>query len=396
MHLTRWSALAIVLLFLTACGGGGHGTAFIPPPTVVTPLPVQPPEPTPPTVMPDPDPGPVVSGTDDITLTDVQKTDPAATISAVSGAATSLPVFGSVTQSERIGSLAGISVEGTSTEFDGQDLAITIRRDDGSALTFGTARSDVVEPAGQVSAGGDAAGGWYFLNLSEDALSLAHANVVWDNSDPFSYLSLGYWLHFSGNLLSLDMIGGEIGGFVDGPELDLSAPPNMPITGMASYSGPAQGIFAAEHGTDTESPLGSTVIGEYFATISLTADFDASTIRGCIGCSGTLTLDGIYTDGVTGEESFHFDHEEVPTTLIHFGATSFGSDGTFSGTDVMLEDTTNDIPFTSSSGAWGGRFSNIPSVNGDPRSVAGTTGAEGETAGGSSVAFIGPYISGID
>ena len=77
------------------------------PPAVVTPAP----EPEPPVVMPEP------PADDRPTLTDVQTTDPAAIIMAASGAATALPVFGSVTQSESFGSIADISVEAASTTF---------------------------------------------------------------------------------------------------------------------------------------------------------------------------------------------------------------------------------------------------------------------------------------
>ena len=269
-------------------------------------------------------------------------------------------------------------------------MAVTIRRDDGSELTFGTDRSDVVEPVAQTSSGGLSARNWYLLNLSEDALSVAQAGVLWEVSNPLSYLSMGYWMHFSGDLLSLDITGGEIGTFVDGPELDLSAPPDMPISGTASYSGPANGIYAAQYGTDTVGPPGSTIIGEYFGTMDLTADFGANSIRGCVGCSGTAAYYGDYTDGSTGETYPYIDQEEVPTTRILFGDTPFDSNGTFTGTNVTIVD--DAIPFTSSSGAWGGRFSNLPAANGDPRLVAGTGGGEAESAGGSSVIFIGNYV----
>ena len=93
---TRLLAAAAAALFLTACGGGGG-------------------------------PGPVASAdkamqdiiteTPDVSAADVQ--DTASTISAASQAGSSLPAFGSVTQSANRSGASGVSTDRASTEFDG-------------------------------------------------------------------------------------------------------------------------------------------------------------------------------------------------------------------------------------------------------------------------------------
>ncbi len=113
-----------------------------------------------------------------------------------------------------------------------------------------------------------------------------------------------------------------------------------------------------------------------------------------MGCNGPAVFAGLFTNADTGETFEVYLEEDISTTRVRFGDTPFGPDGTFSGTDVTVED--DYFPVASSSGAWGGRFSNIPDPAGDPRLVAGTGGGRGETAGGSSVVFVGHYFAGTE
>ena len=48
---------------------------------------------------------------------------------------------------------------------------------------------------------------------------------------------------------------------------------------------------------------------------------------------------------------------------------------------------------TDTSGSWGGQFSNIQDAAGNPRLVAGTTGADWTESDGSRGAFVGAYIA---
>ena len=71
---------------------------------------------------------------------------------------------------------------------------------------------------------------------------------------------------------------------VDGPELDHGIVPEVPITGTATYVGPAGGLYSYQFGSDWGEVERAWVIDEYQGTITLTADFEDGTVRGCIGC----------------------------------------------------------------------------------------------------------------
>ena len=73
------------------------------------------------------------------------------------------------------------------------------------------------------------------------------------------------------------------------------------------------------------------------------------------------------------------------------GPTPFNASGEFRGRNVSIE---SSYTFVSSSrGAWGGKFSNTPDTEGEPRLVAGTFGGEGNTLGGSELVFIGAFFA---
>ena len=46
---------------------------------------------------------------------------------------------------------------------------------------------------------------------------------------------------------------------------------------------------------------------------------------------------------------------------------------------------------TSTTGSWGGKFSNVQDAAGDPRLVAGTYGGRAVTSGGTESVFVGAY-----
>ena len=205
------------------------------------------------------------------------------------------------------------------------------------------------------------------------------------------YAVLGHWLHFTGDMRSLSVTGVEMGTFVDGPELSSANPPNMPVRGQAVYSGPTSGVYVGRYGADAAALFGASVgsgeVGAFTSTIDLTASFAQGTISGCVGCRSGVLLSGIFVDAATGQAST-FENVSSPTR-VHLGPASFGSDGAFRNRDVTVESSLYQV--ASSSGAWGGRFSNILDSNGDPRLVAGTYGGEGTSAGGSEAAFVGAF-----
>ena len=356
-------AAAASLLFLAACGGGGGGGGGS-----SNSMPVPPPPPAP-------------------TVADAQSADPAAVRAAGARAATSLQNFGSVTQSSNRG-VSGITTDAASASFDGSNLQVTVRRQDGSSLALNSA-TDTVEDLttdGPSPLFDHTARDWYLLNYTNTSVSVAYAAVSWDRTDPTDYLAGGYWMHLEGDFSTPTITGAEIGAFVDGPEL--SGTPTMPVLGTASYQGAAQGLYAYEYGSGHVGvPRGSTEIGEYQGIAGLTADFGANTISGCIGCTGGIRVVGI----VATPDGYTEDFDATVAARMRLGAATFGSSGTFTSRDISIELAGRTV--TSTNGSWGGRFSTIQDNAGDPRLVAGTTGAEWNESDGSKGVFIGAYFA---
>ena len=222
--------------------------------------------------------------------------------------------------------------------------------------------------------------------------------VGWFTDDPAVSARLrsdwraeGYRLHVAGrNLLSAapTVTGVEMGALVDGPAYR-SPPARLPVTGTARYEGSAKGFVALEYGTRFASgrPEGTVVGADWFGTTTLTADFADNSISGCIGCTGNIALtEWLVPDGVQRRLA----GTEI-STRIHLGRTRVNADGTFRGATVTLSDPdASACPLTSSSGAWGGRFSNIPYTGTVlPTRVAGTVGGKAAWSDGSTAAYVG-------
>ena len=107
-----------------------------------------------------------------------------------------------------------------------------------------------------------------------------------------------------------------------------------------------------------------------------------------MGCRDGVALFGVLHDADTGEESDVL--LEDSGYRLHFDPTSLDSNGTFRGQQMRLENPA--ISIASTTGAWGGQFSNIPDSAGDPRLVAGTFGAEVTGADESEAVFLGSFI----
>ena len=149
-------------------------------------------------------------------------------------------------------------------------------------------------------------------------------------------------MHLSGRSDPLTITGAEFGAFVDGPEI--SSAPTLPNLGTVTYSGQAGGLYA--YGSSMGAEL-----GEFAAAAALTANFNANTISGCIGCNGGVLVTGVAT-GANGQTRTFAD-VHVPARL-RLGAASIGSDGAFRNRDVILE--RDDATVTQASGSLGGRF----------------------------------------
>ena len=305
----------------------------------------------------------------------------------------SLPRFGSVTQSANRGE-DRVSSDAASVAFDGQALSVSIARESAGTITFDTA-TDIAssDPYPSPIPGHDGRV-WTVLNATNEGLSVSFNIVSWDNDDPADYLAAGYWLHLSGDARFLEFDGAEVGVFVDGPELLTMSAPDLPVQGQAHYAGPAQGFYIGRYGTDVPavSP-GSTEVGEFYSSIELTADFGDNTIGGCMGCRGGILFGGLLVDGESGAQTeFEFTPRDY---RVRLAAAPIDLDGTFRNHGVTVETIETERPavtITRSSGSWGGKLSNVPDGDGDPRLAAGTLGGSFDTAGGGEAAFLGSFF----
>ena len=351
-------AAATGLLFLAACGGGGGGGGVSP------------------SAGGSPDPSPT----------------PAGTVSEFRDAARS-EVFGQLDDVRvSFGSVAvatGARVTGIDPSFDGERVSAVVER--GSAPTIRIDSTDAYYDLGtEASTLGlpnrsSRTRATFAHSASSATLGLIAVN--WSNDDPGDYLAGGYWLH-----METDPFGLEIGAFIDGPELDLDDPPALPVAGSARYRGAAGGMYAVRYGSDGGAvPEGSEELGEFSGIATLTADFDAGTIDGCIGCAGNVLLSGVHYDKSTGGTETFIG---VPTGYrVNLGTVNFDrSNATFQGGNVTLFHPV--VPITRSSGTWAGQFSNRLNGSGDPQLVAGTFGGEGSTGGGSRAVFVGAFAAG--
>ena len=328
---------------------------------------------------------------------DVRATDPGKMAQGASRAATSLPYFGSVTQSTNRDA-NGVTTDRAGAAFDGSSLTVTVTHADSSTLTIDTA--DAVDSDSSrdtltnIPSASRTWRTWSTLNASGRSRTLTGLGVTSANGDPSDWLAGGYWLHIAGeNLLASapTVMSADIGAFVDGPELRRSSPPNLPGTGTASYEGLASGAFYSRGGTT--SPWRNAT-GDFDAIATLTADFGDNTIRGCVGCKGDIQVTGVSQDSATGEWSAITDTSDVQ---IRLGTAQIDSDGTFRVQDVTTlrpEALRVGLTTTEETGSWGGRFSSIPVATGEPRLAAGTFGSTRTLSDGGERSYVGMFVAG--
>ena len=300
----------------------------------------------------------------------VQSADADAVRTAAAKAARNLPSFGSVTQST-------VADSSASASFDGRSVEVAIRRGDGSRLVLDTGADTV--PGFRESLDPAIPGYSYRSEslLTETATGVALSTVYtnWNDADSTDWLAGGYWMHVEGGVERVT--GAEVGAFVYGPEITLSAPPTLPGAGTASYDGDIAGFYAW-----TGSPTDPDEVGEFEGDVRLTVNFAAGTMSGCMGCNGGVTVSGVTEHG----EPF----AATAPVRLRVGATPFRADGTFRGRNVSVE--RDDRIVTGTNGSWGGQFSNVPDADGDPRLVAGTAGAEWTESDGARGTFVGAWF----
>ena len=357
-----------VSLLLAACGGGGGGGSA---PTV-----------------PAPPAAPAV------TAADLQAADPAKVLARAGRVGESLPGFGSVTQStNRDG--AGVTTDTVSATLDDGALTVTVARRGAGALVLDTA--DAVEDSGvyTTTSGDNRARDWRVVGVADDNAVIARIAALWEADAPDSYVvAAGYWLYLEGDIQSGIIADAGMGAFIDGPAFS-GPPPSLPPEGTARYRGGADGFYGARYGTDVaDVASGSTVVGEFGGTATLTADFADGTVSGCIGCEGGLALDGTFRDGSTGAAR---EFEQDSNAAIHLDAVPIdAAAGSFRGEGVRVEnpDLPDGTDIVESAGRWGGRFSDALEADGNPRWIAGTFAGRGVTSGGTASYFVGAFSGG--
>ena len=315
--------------------------------------------------------------------------DPDGTRDEAAMAATALPKFGSVTQSSN--SADGTTADSASAAFDGSDIRVTVDRPGRSTLILDSRAEESEAPDFAPVAGGYA---MRFDSLvdppgediaADPGIAFALVQTRWNDADPTDYLAWGYWVSLEFDLDAEDLSGlavAGIGTFVDGP--DLRGTPTLPGAGTATYEGGASGLYAYVQGG---GPAGSFEAGHFSAMASLTANFGAGTIEGCIGCSGGMIV--LSGDAASDDESA-IEPETIPASIV-LSPAPIGPDGTFRDDGVTVEIAGRAI--AASAGAWGGRFSDIADAAGDPRLAAGTAGAEWTESDGGQGVFLGAWFA---
>ena len=280
---------------------------------------------------------------------------------------------------------SGISFE-RNTSFDGEVLRIELPREDGGTEKFSSGRDEWFSSSWAPFIPNHVGRRWGLIKAASDHTSLAYAVVSWDNDDPTDYLAVGYWLRFPGTVSRRfrSLSDAENTPFFDGPEVDPSLPPRLPISGTATYVGPVGGLYTYRYGSDWTGFEEPVVTEEFQGIMTLSADFSDNTVAGCMGCVGDLDINRQHLYLQLG-----FRRGEplaLPTDYeVHFGATPINRNGTFEHTDVEVRHPTR--PITGSSGFSGGMFSNVPDADGNPRLAIGLTRAEFDEADGSQGKF---------
>lgn len=277
------------------------------------------------------------------------------------------------------------------SEFAGPKLRVFLTLEDGREVSVNTTDDAVDSRSAATPVPGHQARDWTFIKDVEEGTSIAYALVSWDGDNPTDYLMAGWWAEFPNQhfpeLSFRDSIQYAI---VDGPEIDPSTPPELPLDGQATYIGQAGGLYAYVLGTDWGDDAGAYVIDEYEGTITITAGFADATLSGCIGCTGDLVTRRAHFGIFLGDEvrdvraiAAHYE--------LHLGVTPFNPDGTFEHVDVTVKHPERTV--THSEGHWGGSLSNVPDQDGNPRLVAGFSGADFEESDGSAGHFFGTFVA---
>ena len=124
---------------------------------------------------------------------------------------------------------------------------------------------------------------WLLAENHHDGKILAYAVVSWNDTDPADYLAAGWWLVYPPGVPYWMEDEATRGVFIDGPELDPTAPPELPTAGTATYVGAAGGLYAYRYGRAWGELADTTDLTEFTGPMALIADFDQSLLTGLPG-----------------------------------------------------------------------------------------------------------------
>ena len=273
------------------------------------------------------------------------------------------------------------------TSFENGVISIEARREDGSPRILTSAAHREYEwgtylPAPPMP--GFVNREWLLSENRHDGRTLLYTAVEWDDDNPADYLSAGWWLHYPPGAELDEFELADLSVFIDGPELDLSNPPVMPMDGTASYVGTSGGIYEYFYGSGWGELQGESQYVEFQAPIILEADFAGSAITGCIGCLGDITAETLHLWPILLWQAP--DPDALPTDYeLHLGPAAISPDGTFENADIVVRHPERII--TQAGGVWKGQFSNVPDPDGNPRRVVGYSGVSFDEADGSIGSF---------
>ena len=291
-------------------------------------------------------------------------------------AANAIPRMGSVTQSSNVDS-SGRTTDRASATFDGSQMSLAIAHQDGTSTRV-TAPISALVSTGENSVFQGHRDGQWMLGREENGRHTALIATI-----SYSPASASDWLA-GGLLITADGSGGPVGAgdvdqvaWIDGPEVsgnvDLSG-----ASGSAVYSGAVVGNYTSTSGANLE-------VGAFQGRVSLTANFDASSISGCIGCGQGIRISPYYDSENGGD----LEGEGVPLEF-RLGRIGIGDDGIFNNGDVTIstapgaEDLT-DESLQGQSGKWGGRFSTrLIADSSRPRAAAVAFGGSFDIVSGAS------------
>ena len=279
------------------------------------------------------------------------------------------------------------------TQFDGRVLDVEVTPKDGRTLRLNTVRDRAYSSSSTPIMPNHSGRIWTLFNRTSENSTIVYALVNWDNDVQTDYLAAGWWLQYEGRprYPRFPIFAADRGAFIEGTELDTANPPEMPVTGAATYVGASGGLYAYQYGSGWGALAGTEVFEEVQGVIALRADFSNRTIQGCIGCDGDFEIQRSHLRIALGWRQGE-PPEAIPTDYeVHLGPTPFTRGGAFRATDVKVTHPARSV--AQSGGSWEGRFSNRPDGAGHPRLVAGSSLAEFTEADGSKGSLEGLFIT---